>query len=361
MTRRNWCLLASAALAIATPAAAQTTSVELATVVAASGERTVVLPGEILPFESVDIVARVAGYIDTLRVDRGDEVRRGDVLATLVAPEVAAQVAEARARAQAATARKVEAEAQLASATAAFEGLKTAAGTPGAVAALELQRAGEAMKGAAALVEANGKAVDAATAAADAIRALEGYLQVSAPFAGRITQRWLHPGALVGPTTGPLLRLEQVARLRVVVPVPERQFAGVALKRQLEFSVPAQPGRTFSGSVARVSGSLDAKTRTMAVELDVANTDGALAPGMFPDVKWPVVPASGAVLVPATAVVTTTERTFVIRVAGGRAQWITVKKGAARGDQVEVSGAMSPGETVVRRGSDEIRDGALVK
>lgn len=346
-------LAAGAPAALAQP-------VETSRVAAATGDRTVTLPGELLPFEAVNLVARIGGYIETLLVDRGTPVRRGDVLVTLVAPELAAQVAEARARVEAARARRVEADTQLATTRTTFERLAAAAATPGAVADLELRRAEEAMKGATALVDSHARAVDAANAALDAVRVLEGYLRVAAPFAGRVTERFLHPGALVGPSAGPILRLEQLHRLRLVVTVPERQYARLARGRVIEFTVPAYPSRRFSGTVARTSGSLDARTRTMAVELDVTNADETLAPGMFPAAQWPVAPTEAAMVVPATSIVTTTERTFVIRVAGGKAQWVTVKKGAVRGDLVEVIGPLAAGDVVVRRGTDEIRDGSAI-
>lgn len=291
---------------------------ETARVTAAAEERTVALPGELQAFEAVGLVARVQGYVESVAVDRGSDVRRGQVLATLVAPEVAAQVAEAEARVEAAEARRVEADADLAAAGTMFERLSAANQTAGAVSGLELRRAEEAVKGATARVASAARAADAARASRDAVKTLEGYLRVTAPFAGRVTERLVHPGALVGPSAGPLLRLEHVARLRLTVAVPEQYAGGVARGRQLDFRVPAHGARVFSGAVARAAGSLDQRTRTMAVELDVDNIDGALAPGMFPEVIWPVAPPSGAVLVPATAVVSTTERTFVVRVQGGR-------------------------------------------
>lgn len=371
MTCRSWSIFPIAAyvgaLAFA-PAAglvgavpdALAQAVDTVKVTPASAERTVTLPGELLPFETVNIVARVQGYIDTFPVDRGAQVRRGQVLATLVAPELAAQVAEAQARVEAANARRAESEAQLATMRATYERLRTASATAGAVAGIELLRAEESLKAAQALVDANARAVDAARASLDAVRTLEGYLKVVAPFAGRVTERSLHPGALAGPSTGPLLRLEQTARLRLVVYVPEQQYAGAATGRALSFTVPAHPGRTFTGKLARLAGALDPKTRAMAVELDVDNADGALAPGMFPDVTWPVTAARGTWLVPATAVVTTTERSFVIRVAGGKAEWVDVKKGATRGEQVEVRGNLADGDVVLKRGTDEIVNGATV-
>ena len=110
--------------------------------------------------------------------------------------------------------------------------------------------------------------------------------------------------------------------------------------------------------VQRIAHVLDAKTRTMPVELDVFNRDGSLAPGMYPTVNWPVRHSRPALFVPRTSVVTTTERTFVIRNSDGRAEWVDVKKGAAEGDLIEVIGNLRPGDMVVRRATDEIRDGA---
>ena len=126
------------------------------------------------------------------------------------------------------------------------------------------------------------------------------------------------------------------------------------------FHVPAYPERKYTGTVARIAHALDPKTRTMAVELDVFNRDGSLAPGMYPAVAWPVRSSHPALFVPRTSVVTTTERTFVVRNHDGRAQWVDVKKGAADGDLIEVIGNLHPGDMVVRRATDEVREGAAI-
>jgi membrane fusion protein (multidrug efflux system) len=106
---------------------------------------------------------------------------------------------------------------------------------------------------------------------------------------------------------------------------------------------------------------IDQKSRTMPVEMDVTNRDGSLSPGMYPTVKWPVRRARPSLMVPKTAVVTTTERTFVIRDKEGRAEWVDVKKGDADGDLIEVMGQLKAGDHVLRRGTDEVREGAALK
>jgi len=129
----------------------------------------------------------------------------------------------------------------------------------------------------------------------------------------------------------------------------------------VNFTVPASPGRTYSGTVARIAQALDQKTRTMPVELDVANQDGSLAPGMYPTVQWPVRRGQPALFVPRTSIVTTTERTFVVRNQDGRAQWVNVRKLATEGDFVEVLGDLKAGDLIVRRATDELREGTLLQ
>ena len=158
-----------------------------------------------------------------------------------------------------------------------------------------------------------------------------------------------------------LLVIQQVSHLRLVVPVPEEDVGGIVSGANVPFQVPAWPERTYSGTIARISHALDQKTRTMAVELDVMNRDGSLAPGMYPTVKWPVRRSRPSLFVPKTSVVTTTERTFVIRNQDGRAEWVDVKKGAAEGDLVEVIGNLKAGDMVVRRATDEMREGAALR
>ncbi len=175
-----------------------------------------------------------------------------------------------------------------------------------------------------------------------------------------ITERYVHPGALAGPTSGsagPLLRLEQQSRLRLVVAVPEADVAGIAGGATVSFTVSAYREETFHGVVARVARSIDPRTRTMPVELDVRNPGGRLAPGMYADVQWPVRRSRPALLVPPSSIVTTTERSFVIRLRNAKAEWVNVARGPAAGDLIEVFGPLRAGDEIVRRGSDEIREG----
>jgi RND family efflux transporter MFP subunit len=331
----------------------------LAPVVSRPVSRTVELPGEFLPFLSVSLHAKVPSYVDRVLVDRGSIVKEKDLLVEMSAPEMAAQIAEAQSKVQAAEADRLQAEAQLEAAQSTYDRMKKAAETPGAIAGNELVQAEKQVEAAKALLNSRVQASRATEAAVRALQDLQGYLKITAPFDGVVTERMVHPGALVGPGNDvALLVIQQVSHLRLVVPVPEEDVSGIMNGASVPFQVPAWPERTYAGAIARISHALDQKTRTMAIELDVSNRDGSLAPGMYPTVKWPVRRSRPSLFVPRTSVVTTTERTFVIRNQNGQAEWVDVKKGAAEGDLVEVLGNLKPGDTVVRRATDEMREGA---
>ena len=335
-------------------------TVELVKVQSKRLERLTRLPAEILPYQKVALHARVTGFVEKVRVDRGSPVKAGQPLAVLAAPEMAAQLAEAEAKAQAVEAQRAEAEARIFAAESTYQRLKAASATPGAVAGHELELAEKALTATLAAQKSLEGSLRAARAAVDAIRKLEDYLTITAPFDGVITARYAHPGALAGPGTGPLLELEQLSRLRVVVGVPEPDVSGIATGARVNFTVPAWPGQTFSGVVARFARSIDAKTRTMAVELEVPNPTGALAPGMYGEVQWPVRRASSSLLAPPASIVTTTERSFVIRARNGKAEYVNVSRGAPAGELVEVLGVLAEGDEIVRRASDEIREGSTL-
>lgn len=346
------------ALLAATAVAQQ--GVEVVKVVARPVERLTKLPGELLPYQKVAIHAKVTAFVEKVNVDRGSVVKEGQLLATLVAPELVAQRAEAEAKVDATESSCAQAEAKIAAAESTYERLTEAYKTPGAVAGNDLTQSQKEVQAASAAFESCRNSVLAARKSLDALKQLETYLQVSAPFSGVITERIVHPGALVGPSAGPssaLFELEQLSQLRLVVAVPETDVAGIVKGARVRFQCPAHPGEAFSGVVSRIGGSMDSKTRTMPVELDVANTDGKLAPGMYPEITWPVRTNRPSLLVPPSSIVTTTERTFVIRVRGGKTEWVNVARGVPVEDLMEIFGPLNPDDQILKRATDEIREG----
>ena len=184
-----------------------------------------------------------------------------------------AQLLEAEAKVSALDAQRLEAEAKVVAAQSTYERLKAASATPGAIAGNELIQAEKMVEAARAAQQGTEMSVRAAQASVEATRGLESYFESDRSFDGTITDRYVHPGALAGPGNGnastPLLRLEQVSRLRLVVAVPEADVGGIARRARVAFSVPAFPGQVFHGVIARVGRAMEAKTRTLPVEIDV--------------------------------------------------------------------------------------------
>jgi RND family efflux transporter MFP subunit len=349
----------------ATPPAGPPT-LEVVKVVAQPLNVTLSLPGELTPYETVALYSRVNGFVKSIRVDRGSRVKAGEQIAVLEAPELGAQKAEAQSKLQSAEAQLAAVRSKADATSSTYDKLKAASATPGVVAGNEVviaQKAVEADQGQIAAAQQN---VEAARQALKSAGDMESYLRITAPFAGVVTERNVHPGALVGPAGGsgaaaPIVRIVSSNRLRLVIPVPEAYTAGVRSSTALTFSVAAYPGETFSGTVSRISQSVDVSTRTMAVELDVNNANGRLAPGTFCQVQWPVRRTGSSLLVPSGSVTTTTGRTFVIRVRDGRTQWVDVKTGLASGPLVEVFGDLKPGDDIAARATDEIRPDSAVR
>jgi RND family efflux transporter MFP subunit len=350
-------MIGSSATGVAQPAAP---SVETVKVVSQRLDKTVRIPADLTPFQAVNMHAKVSGFVEQISVDRGSWVKRGQTLAVLSAPELRANTLKAEAELQSARARQAEAEARSVGAQSSFERLRTAAQTPGVVAGHDVDVAEKNLEAALAQVEAMKSSVAAGDAAIRALKDLESYLILRAPFDGVVTERHVHPGSLVGPSGTPVLRIEQLSRLRLTVPVPETYVAGVVRGTRVSFTVTALPDVTFEGVVARPAYSLEMKTRSMLVELDVTNPKGLLAPGMFAEVQWPVTRAQSSLFVPTTALARNSERQFVVRIQNGVAEWVDVRRGQISGELIEVFGDLREGDLVARRGSDEIRPGVRV-
>jgi membrane fusion protein (multidrug efflux system) len=318
------------------------------------------LPGELQPYEVVAMYPKVTGFVQWIGVDRGSRVHQGELLARLVAPELNAQRAEAQAKLESAESRRLAAEAKTEADEGSYQRLKVAAATPGVISENELQIAQQTAVADRAQQRSLRQAVDAARETLKSVEETAGYLRIIAPFNGVVTARNVHPGALVGPGGGtgssiPMLNISQVSRLRLVVGVPEASVATISPGAEVAFTVASYPNETFHGKVARLAQSVDVKTRTMPVELDVDNPSGRLDPGMFPQVMWPQRHDQPTLFVPSSSVVRSMEDTFVIRVHNGATEWVPVKSGVASGEEVEVFGKLAAGQQVVLRGTEELR------
>ena len=352
----------------ATAAAAPNAPTTVSTVAVASKklQTTISLPAQLTPYEQVDIYPKVTGFVETVTVDRGSRVHRGQLLAKLTAPELLSQRSQGEAAVRAAQSQLATAQAKLASDSGTYLHMVEAAKTPGVLAENDVLVAGQTVSADKGLVDAADQNVSAAKEALRSISQTESYLTITAPFDGVVTTRNLHPGALIGPASGaggaqPILQIVDDKRLRLAVPIPEAQVGEIKMGQLVSFTVPAYPGQTFKAPIERISREVDEKSRTMPVELDVKNTDGRLSSGSFTNVSWPLERGYPTLFVPTTAVTNDQQHTFVIRVRNGKAEWVTVQAGQTVNGDIEVFGDLSASDEVVKTASDAIHSGDSVR
>jgi RND family efflux transporter MFP subunit len=306
--------------------------------------KSIELPAELLPFEQVDIFARVQGYIRELKVDMGDRVVKGQTLAIVEAPELQTKYAEFQSALQAAKARysnSLDRYQRLSKAA--------AAKTPGIVAPVDLEQSRNQYL-------ADSAGFEAARQLAQSYKQVAGYLVLQAPFNGVVTARNADRGALVG-TNQSIFTIQDNNKLRLRVAVPEMYVSAGAPSPKISFSVDAYPSRLFEARLYRKSESIDPTTRTELWEYMVDNTNRQLKAGSFAYAKIAFERKEPSFLLPSTSIVTNQERKFVIRVQQGLAQWVDVRTGISMDGGMEVFGDLQQGDTLVLRASDERKAG----
>ncbi len=306
------------------------------------------LPGELKPFEKVDIYPKVNGFVKDIFVDRGTLVHEGQVLMTLEAPELDQQL-------QAARSKLLQASESFNASRDRYVRLLAAAKTPGAVSDLDLFNAKSKY-------EADSAFQQAENANVAAVQTMKDYLIVKAPFDGVITERNVHPGTLTGPSfkldNKPLLVLEQSKKLRLEVFVPEEFTEKLdARDNHISFTTAAWPGKTFSASISRSSNSLYDNYRSEAIEADVMNAENEFKPGMYVEVNIKISSQLNSFVVPASSVITSTEHKYVITLVDGKTRFVNVKEGVTSNGKTEVYGNFNGDEIVLRNPSAEIKEG----
>ncbi|WP_208644818.1 efflux RND transporter periplasmic adaptor subunit [Mucilaginibacter kameinonensis] len=332
-------------------AAVETPTVQLVPVTKGRLSSVITIPGELIPYQQVDLYAKTNSYVKKLLVDIGSEVKQGQLLAVLEAPEINSQLASAQSRIK-------QYEAVYFASKATYDRLVSTSKTPGTVSQNDLEQA-EAKKNA---DQAN---VDAAKSGLKEVSANLAYLEIRAPFDGVITSRNVNLGAYVGPggkTTDPLFTVQDQNRMRLVVSVPEIYTGALSNKSEVNFTVRALPSEKFTAQVKRIAGALDEKLRAERLEMDVYNKNKKLIPHMFAEVSVPLPAGDSTYVVPKSAVATSTEKVFVIKVVDHKAVWVDVKKGLTNGDSVEIFGGdLKADDKLVKSASDEIRNGSTLK
>lgn len=308
------------------------------------------VPGELIAFRDVDIYAKVSGFIKTMSVDVGSEVRQGQLLALAEAPELSAQLSSADSRLKAQQALSIASKAN-------YERILEASKLAGAVSKNDVDQA-------LAKRNADNAQLEASKSAYREVANLKQYLQIRAPFDGIISARNASTGAYIGPSGKgsefPLFVLTDQKRLRLVISIPEAYTGYVDLNAPVNFSVKAFPDQKFTGQVKRQAGTLDKRLRSERVEVDVMNANKKLLPGMVAEVNIPLPTKDNAFIVPKSAVLNATTGIFVIRVTNHKAEWVPVKKGLEADEKVELFGQLTEGDQLITTATEEIRDGSPV-
>ncbi|MFT3932695.1 MAG: efflux RND transporter periplasmic adaptor subunit [Chitinophagaceae bacterium] len=311
--------------------------------------QTINLPAQLAAYQEVSIFPKVNGYVRSVSVDIGSHVKQGQVLMELEAPELVQASTQAKERFA-----KSNAEQSISKDN--YDRLMQASKTAGAVAPMTLTMAKSKMISDSVLTNAE-------KANWQMQQTMLGYLRVVAPFDGVITERNVHPGALVSASdklVKPMLDLKQQDRLRLQVDIPEGIAINLDNKDTVSFYLTAMPGKKMVAHIARKASSISSQLRSERVEMDVINKDGKLSPGMYANVLLFSKANPDALTVPRSAVVTSTERKYVIVVRDGKTVKVDVATGNESADKVEIMGLLKAGEKVLAKPNDEIKDGVAI-
>jgi membrane fusion protein (multidrug efflux system) len=303
------------------------------------------LPGQLVPFNEVNLFPKVNGFVKEMLVDRGSVVKKGQLLAVLEAPEMESEL-------QAANSRYLQAQENAEASKEKYERLKEAAKEPGSVSPLDLDNANAKMKADLAMAQSEHSNVES-------VRTMQSYLRIYAPFDGMIIQRNVSPGALVSPgkaTDQPMLIIQDINRMRLTVFIPEDYVDKVDLSQPVSFTFNAMPGQEQTAKISRSANALGSM-RSEAIEIDVANENGKLKPGMYAEVKIPMVSGAKSLLVPNNSIIRSTEREYVVTVKDGKANLVNIKEGLVSNDSTEVFGDLKAKDKVLLHASDEIKQG----
>ncbi len=313
-----------------------------------------VLPGRVQAWSEAPVYARTSGYLHQWYADIGTSVKAGQVLADIDAPDVDQQLAAAKA--------------QFATAKANYDLAKTTADRWDRLLAQSAvsQQDADQKRGDLAARQAQR---DAAAADLSRLQTLAGFKRIVAPFDGVVTARNTDVGALIsagGTAAEPLFSVSDTTKLRIYVSVPQSQLTGVSNGMTAEFTMPDQPGKTFTAQVARTAGAVDPASGAMLIQLVADNADHALKPGGYAQVTLDLphtsqADVSGSLRIPASALLFRAEGTAVAVVGAGNKGIVKpVKIGRDDGKTLDIASGLSPNDLIIDSPSDAIASGTVV-
>lgn len=310
-------------------------------------EYEITLPAELKPYEEVAIYARVSGFVQKIVAERGDKVKKGQLLAELVAPEMNQKLLSDKSL-------ENKSYSEYLYAKQAYERMLNASKTVGAIAEIELERSKSNMQSAQASYNSAG-AGTAGTAQ------LQKYLRITAPFDGIITSRAISVGALAGSSaTTPLFMIAQENRLRLTLSLPEKHAASIKEGTSATFSISSQPGKVFETKLSRSSGFLNKNDRSLTIEFDVDNAHGELQGGDYAQVILKLQRKESSFWVANESILKTQRGIFVLTLNNNEIKKVKIKEGNKLDTLAEVFGNFSKQDQVILKPSEEMKEG-LVK
>jgi RND family efflux transporter MFP subunit len=342
--------------------------------------------GQFQPYQQVDLHAKVSGYIRWIKVDIGDRVHQGQVLALLEVPELQDQVEGAQAEVRHSQSDITRAQSEIVSAESTYSAVhaecmrleEASKERPGLIAEQELDDARAKDKQAAAQVGVAKASLDAmqqqlgvSRATRSRFETLSRYEQIVAPFTGVVTKRYADTGSLIqagqenNTQTLPVVQLAESDLLRLRMPVPESDVPYIQVGGDVQVTVNAT-GRTFTGKIIRFSRALDTNTRTMLTEVDVPNHDLSLNPGMYAETTIQLQQKNDALILPAQAVVQSGDpssgsQTYVLVVdAANHVEKRDVTLGIQTSNRAEITSGLRVGDNVIASGQTGYQPGEVV-
>ncbi|CAN5423221.1 efflux RND transporter periplasmic adaptor subunit [soil metagenome] len=320
-----------------------------------------VLPGDIRPLQQTSLFPRSSGYLKKLLVDIGDRVKAGQLLAEIEAPEVDAQLLQARAAVAQAQASVTKAQNDYDLAKTTLDRYQSF-GKSGGVTQQQIDEKQNAMTQAQSGQETAKATMAASQADVQRLEALIGFQKITAPFDGTITARNYDVGALLSSSTQtPMFELAQTDTLRVFVNVPQSSATLVKVGQTAELAVSNYPKRTFEGKVTRSSDSLDPTTRTIKFEVNFPNKDGLLYAGMFGQIIFHLKPLDPPLVVPTAALVFNAQGLRLATVKDGKVAFKTVTVGRDFGTELEILNGIAEDEQIISNPGERLRDGVDVQ
>ena len=306
------------------------------------------LPAELTGFQQVDLYAKVSSFVKLLKVDIGTKVTKGQLLIVLEAPEISSQLAAAESRLK-------SMEAIYATSKSTYNRFYETSKVEGTISKNDLEMASGKKN-------SDYAQYQAAVAAHKEVSIMRGYLEIRAPFDGVVASRNVNLGTFVGPSGKgsdlPLLTIQQQNKLRLAVSIPELYTGYLHNGDEMSFNVKSLP-ETFKAKITRMSGALDLKLRSERVEMDVLNK-GNLLPGMVAEVLLPLNAKDSTFVIPKSALVSSAEGLYVIKVLNHKATRIDVKKGREIDDKIEIFGDLNPKDKLVKIASEETKEGDII-